>query len=284
MNHPESSCQHFIDELVKIPDIYSDVASEWDGPEMTDDNGDFGKSIDLLRDILLIISPGFDGRDGDISMEDESHISHQTPCIAIARDKLNDRGQFVEEFRGAAKTFGAGSTFMNKFDMDQFAEERRTNLYFPFASKEEWDVAAFLLRSPLSMPDIDNLLSLKLVHCAVFTLPMTLITHQIQSLDLSFSTAKELRGRAEILPPGPKWKCTPWKTIYPTKTPVHLYHRDPIQCIESIMQSPWMTNHIHYTPLRVFTNAQKLMRVYSEWRTGDVAWEMQVPIFMFSAL
>ena len=53
-----------------------------------------------------------------------------------------------------------------------------------------------------------------------------------------------------MLPARPLWKCTLRKTVYPTKHPIK--------------------------PLRVFKTAEKLMRIYSEWRTGDVAWKMQV--------
>ena len=74
-----------------------------------------------------------------------------------------DDGPFFEEYEGAAKEYGAGVTFMSEFDRDQHAAERVANLYYPFASKDEWKVAAFLLRSNLSMASIDSFLSLKLV-------------------------------------------------------------------------------------------------------------------------
>ena len=99
---------------------------------------------------------------------------------------------------------------------------------------------------------------------------------QIKHLQLSFHTAKDLHGRAEILPAGPLWKCTPKKTLYPTKYPLNLFHRDPIECIQSLMSNPLLMNTLQFEPLRVFKTAEKLMRVYSEWKTGDVAWDMQV--------
>ena len=99
---------------------------------------------------------------------------------------------------------------------------------------------------------------------------------QVQQLHLSFRTAKELRGRAEILPTGPKWQCTPWTTVHPTKVPLKLFHRDSLDCVQSILHSPLMKDNIHLTPLRVFKTAEKMMRVYGQWMTGDVAWGMQV--------
>ncbi|KIL54004.1 hypothetical protein M378DRAFT_182687, partial [Amanita muscaria Koide BX008] len=71
-------------------------------------------------------------------------------------------GHFVEEYDGAAKTYGSGTSFMRQFNSDTFATERAENIYYPFASRAEWDLAAFLLRSDLSIAAIDNFLSLTL--------------------------------------------------------------------------------------------------------------------------
>ena len=71
--------------------------------------------------------------------------------------------RFVQEYDGAAKTFGPGTTFMQQFECDEFSEERSQNLYYPFASRAEWELAAFLLRSDLSLSALDMLLSLNLV-------------------------------------------------------------------------------------------------------------------------
>lgn len=33
---------------------------------------------------------------------------------------------------------------------------------------------------------------------------------------------------------------------------------------------------MHYNPFREFKTAEKLVRVYNEWMSGNVAWNMQV--------
>ena len=68
-----------------------------------------------------------------------------------------------ELYPGAAQTFGHAATFMDIFDTDLHAKTRRQHHYYPFASKEEWQLAAFLLRSDLSMNSIDKFLKLDLV-------------------------------------------------------------------------------------------------------------------------
>jgi len=70
---------------------------------------------------------------------------------------------FVEEYEDAAQSYGCGATFMDTFDTDPYASEHINNLYYLFASKDEWELASFLLCSDLSMASIAELLSLTLV-------------------------------------------------------------------------------------------------------------------------
>ncbi|KAF9455154.1 hypothetical protein BDZ94DRAFT_1180573, partial [Collybia nuda] len=139
---------------------------------------------------------------------------------------------------------------MDQFDEDQYTSERIHNLYYPFASRSEWEFGSFLLLSNLSIASIDKLLSLSLV--------------SFSQLNLSFHTAQELRGRSEILPRGPEWKCLPIRTKIPTKTEPELFYRDPLECIQSLLHHPLVTDSIQFTPMRIFETASKTMRIYTE--------------------
>jgi hypothetical protein len=88
-----------------------------------------------------------------------------------------DGGPFIEEYQGAAKEYGMGTTFMEDFDCDQYAGERIENLHYPFASRDEWEFAAFLLHSDLSMASINSLLLLNLVRGSLATLTTCTATH-----------------------------------------------------------------------------------------------------------
>jgi hypothetical protein len=192
---------------------------------------------------------------------------------------MDDREPFVDEYEGAAKDYGTGTTFMDEFDRDQYAGERIKNLYYPFASRDEWEFAAFLLRSDLSMASIDSLLSLNLVSSTCnfdHTKYSYLCSAQVKSLKLSFGTARKLRGLAELLPKGPVWQCKVWKTVYPTKKKLTLFYRDPLECIQSILHNPLMKDHIKFKPLRIFESASRAMRIYTEWLSGNAAWSIQV--------
>ena len=68
-----------------------------------------------------------------------------------------------EKYMGAAQSYGSGNTFMDKFDSDEYVSARIQNLYYPFDSKDKWELASFLLLSNLSQLSINKLLSLALV-------------------------------------------------------------------------------------------------------------------------
>jgi hypothetical protein len=92
--------------------------------------------------------------------------SQQNPDIEEATNPNQHDAQppfFIEYYPGAAKIQGQTKTFMDIFDKDKHASKRVNNLYYPFASAKEWEVASFLLKSGLSQAKIDEFLKLELV-------------------------------------------------------------------------------------------------------------------------
>ncbi|KAI5987639.1 hypothetical protein EDD15DRAFT_2371999 [Pisolithus albus] len=166
-------------------------------------------------------------------------------------------GKFVEVYEGSSEVFPGGKSFMDTFHEDQYSGERRSNLYFPFASQQEWQFASWLLRSRLSLTAIDSLLALDI------------------GIPLSFRTGKQLRARAEVLPSGPAWLCEEMEPESPTKHPVRLFYRQPLECLQSLLSHPLLAPHISFVPRKVWTSAARVCRIYDEWLSGDRAWEIQ---------
>ena len=75
----------------------------------------------------------------------------------------NRETPYREDFPGAARTWGCGVTFIQEFDGDCFTEERKDNMYYPFASHADWELGRFLLFSRMSMSLINQFLKLELV-------------------------------------------------------------------------------------------------------------------------
>ncbi|KAF8130961.1 hypothetical protein EV363DRAFT_1398782 [Boletus edulis] len=149
--------------------------------------------------------------------------------------------------------FDGGKTFLTRFNSDPYSAHRQDNLYYPFASLDDWEIAKFLLKSRLSMKLIDEFLSLWMI-------------------------TKDLCAQAELLPSGPRWKFEVVPTTHPTKQPVHLYYRDALKCIELLFNHPFFTDKMDFTPFQLFTTAERVVRVYTEWMSSNSAWEMQSQI------
>ncbi|KAF9777296.1 hypothetical protein BJ322DRAFT_1135060 [Thelephora terrestris] len=163
----------------------------------------------------------------------------------------------------AGHIFNQSGGFMENFYTDKFSEERASNLHYPFASRGEWQLGSFLSRAELSLKFIDEFLSLDL----------------IKGLGLSFSSARSLRARVELLPSGPRWLSREVSIPgFATKDPVVLYYRDSVGCMKFLLQNPIFANRIRFSPERQYDILGN--RTYGDWVTSDGAWEMQeqVPV------
>jgi hypothetical protein len=144
LSQPRSSCVNLINDLISIP------------LQNTSTTEDFPPEEGL----------GYHVSDANMG-DSESHAFGDANVQMAAGDSgsFNNATEHVyrEEYANAAQAWGPGETYMGKFDSDDYADLRKENLYYPFASKEDWELAAFLLRSGLSMALIDDFLSLKLV-------------------------------------------------------------------------------------------------------------------------
>ncbi|KAJ3847914.1 hypothetical protein EV368DRAFT_87181 [Lentinula lateritia] len=168
---------------------------------------------------------------------------------------------FTARFPNAGLPVGQGATFLDDFNDDCFADERKTNLYYPFASRPEWETASFLLNSSLSMLEIDSYLQLELT----------------KRNNLSFNTTQRLHDLTDLLPAVPCWKSKTMKTLllYPSRTPIVLYYRDAVEVLQDLMKSPLICDALNFSPLQIFEDSRKLVRVYDSWLSGTRAWEMQ---------
>ncbi|KIK75320.1 hypothetical protein PAXRUDRAFT_36990 [Paxillus rubicundulus Ve08.2h10] len=140
---------------------------------------------------------------------------------------------------GASANFGPGHTFMDDFDADPYSLEHDKNLYYPFHGKGEW-------YSGLSMAAINQGLSLP-----------------------------ALCKHIEMLPAGPQWKFKHVVPESPTKKSLQVFFHGAIECLKALMHSPMYAGHIKFIPKKIYATADNLHCVYSEWLTGEHAWELQ---------
>jgi hypothetical protein len=131
-----------------LPNDILDVPMEYS------EDGDFGDTDFALSGFN---DSGFANEDsGDVNMEREGDVGQPMEAKPLEEG-------VADYYEGASKTFGRGMTFMDHFHNDKYTKERVANVYFPFCSAEEWQLASFISRSNLSVPMIDELINLRLV-------------------------------------------------------------------------------------------------------------------------
>ncbi|KAG1905438.1 uncharacterized protein F5891DRAFT_1183385 [Suillus fuscotomentosus] len=180
-----------------------------------------------------------------------------------------------ERYEGTGTCYSLdGLTFLDLFDVDEYAECRKDNLFYPFASKEEWEITDFLLRSPLSMAAINEFLAL----------PMVSALHKCWHFEILWTrnfASSPSRNSQVSYPSHPQieavihWKCQIIPSLHRTKTPIRLFWRDPVECLEALFSNPLFHDKLDFVPHHMYTTAAQLTRVYSEWLMGDSAWEFQ---------
>ncbi|KIJ11383.1 hypothetical protein PAXINDRAFT_15697 [Paxillus involutus ATCC 200175] len=217
------SCVGMIHNLVQI----MASAMDPDSDSLKERNSHHGSSLNIYTELY-----------DDYSMDIDA--DHHSENLDQGGGGFTVGEEVVE---GAAIGYGEGMMFMGLFNSDQFAEERKTNLFYPFTRKEDWQIGHYLLSSGLSMSAIDKFLSLD----------------WIKTLPLSFWTAKELCGHAELLPKGPQWKCQQIETSHLTKSPVWLYWCDSIELLEALFSHPLFCGKIDLVPQKVYQMATRLV-------------------------
>ena len=106
---------------------------------------------------------------GALNMQNNDSLAHSTHNIL--EQSSNSNGQFYfEYFEGASQHYGKGMTFLDSFDQDKYSEERKSNLYYPFSSRADWEMALCLHGSGLSLSKIDEILELEIVSLNKFVL------------------------------------------------------------------------------------------------------------------
>jgi len=158
MNQPISSCRTYYEELLQIAKA---AGGRPGSPEGVQPSGIFPEDqpheMDEMDRSAGGSSPIFDKSRSPTPM-----AADEDPMINTTSSHGNSPF-FTEFYPGASKIFGSGPTFMDQFDNDQFSKERQAHSHYPFASKDEWQMASFLLRSGLSMAALDQFFKLELV-------------------------------------------------------------------------------------------------------------------------
>lgn len=144
MSQPTSGCNTWVNNLVHLQESL---------PTLPTNSADNVRPAATASDSSVQMDTS---EDHPIELDEYYEPSSQARGVHLG-------GFYSERFAGAGQTFGRGDTFMDRFDRDDFSDARKSNLYYPFACRNEWELALWLLRSGLSMKAMDTFLSLQIV-------------------------------------------------------------------------------------------------------------------------
>ncbi|KAG2335684.1 hypothetical protein BDR05DRAFT_978916 [Suillus weaverae] len=141
------------------------------------------------------------------------------------------------ENSGSIYAFNEPNTFEHMKAHD-YKCHRTHNLYYPFANREEWELAKFLSDN-LNQGQITQFLKLLWARSETQKPPSYASTHHMFTF-------------MDALPKGPKWHCTTIQTEgYITTHPVHLIWRDALEVTRHIFGNPVFTNDMEFDPYEI---------------------------------
>ncbi|KAK0474324.1 hypothetical protein EDD18DRAFT_1313462 [Armillaria luteobubalina] len=154
----------------------------------------------------------------------------------------------------------------------QEQKKQGQQMWAPFKTHEEWELAQWLMMSGVSQADIDRFVKLAV--------------HQIQDkVEPSFKDKRTFLRKIDQLPSalGTEWKCEEFEVVgnildkdgTPVVQTIELWKRDPLACIRELMQDPRFAKHMHYAPEKMYTNEDLKNQAFDEMATGKWWWAMQ---------
>jgi len=83
--------------------------------------------------------------------------------------------------------------------------------------------------------------------------------------------------KVDTLPTGPEWKCSIVDVAgdrlddegNTMREELELWHRDPIDCVKSLIGNPAFRDFISYVPEHVYVDDEGRVRVFDEMWTGN---------------
>ncbi|KAG1759185.1 hypothetical protein EDD22DRAFT_981132 [Suillus occidentalis] len=133
------------------------------------------------------------------------------------------------------------------------------NVYHPFASKMEWEVARWAKLRGLSSTALSDLLAIEGIS---------------ECLSLSFKNANELNAIVDHgLPTGrPKFKH---EQIVVAGEAFDIYYHDVIECVKSLYGDLDFTKYLAFAPERHYSDEDETIHLFHDMHTGKWWWDTQ---------
>ena len=130
MNQPSSSCLTHFEECITIATTLEAISKSDDLGQQNSEPLDF---MGTAEDYFPLSLPTSSSQNSEDSTSQNTEVV-QNPFI-------------IKKHPTSSQVYRCGETFMDRCDKDEFMERRKSNIYYPFTSRDEWELASFLLCS-----------------------------------------------------------------------------------------------------------------------------------------
>ncbi|KAM5536416.1 hypothetical protein V8D89_009852 [Ganoderma adspersum] len=145
---------------------------------------------------------------------------------------------------------------------------KNEDTFAPFANREEWELASFLMCSGMSQEQIEDYL----------TLPITR-----NKTTPSYRNKHSFMKKIDGLPAGVDWLCEQWELTGDLvddegkrrTEDIELWRRDPVDLICKLIGNPIFWDSLRYAPEQLFADEDRTSHIYDETWTRDWWWELQ---------
>ncbi|KAH9950697.1 hypothetical protein B0H21DRAFT_776616 [Amylocystis lapponica] len=146
-------------------------------------------------------------------------------------------------------------------------------VWHPFDTRDEWELAQWLMTSGVSQTAIDEYLQLPITR---------------QRTQPSFHNKRTFLKKIDSLPQGPGWSCEPWDVTgdlldeegKPMVETLELWKRNPVKCVKELIGNPAFREAIKYVPEKLYAHAgmRSEDRIFDEMWTGNWWWDTQIKL------
>ena len=191
---------------------------------------------------------------------------------------------------------GTGAILEGKEEKNRFErfrdmkQKKGEEMWAPFKSREEWQLARWLMLSGISHGDIDAFAKLPIVRSSYDSWRRNLTNSiQIQNdLHPSFKDKRTFLRNIDALPTvRGGWTCKEMEIVrdilqvkdgkmIPKTESIELWMRNLVECVKELMEDPRFEDNIRYAPEKMFTDETIRIRAIDEMWTGDWWWATQV--------
>ncbi|PBK94482.1 hypothetical protein ARMGADRAFT_1062603 [Armillaria gallica] len=203
-----------------------------------------------------------------VTVEDVEDEGDTQPS-SWSRDSL----VFVDYPDAGAEIEGAGEGETTFERIRREKQKRGEEVWAPFKSRKEWELARWLMMSGVSQADIDRFAKLGVIQ---------------EKVEPSFKDKRTFLSKIDELPSalGTEWKCEEFELVgnvldkdgTPVVQTIELWKRNPVACIKELMQDPRFAKHMRYAPEKMYTDEGMKHQAFDEMATGKWWWAMQACI------